>query len=104
LLDSGSQPEEENALSLDDLNSPSGVKIILLPKLFGNFSIEFLKKKASIVSSKKHFKKLLELGLLRLGEKGSVSKKECFIEEFGVIRVLTNVFWLGDVAEIEAQK
>ncbi|RKR09622.1 methylmalonyl-CoA/ethylmalonyl-CoA epimerase [Flavobacterium sp. 90] len=44
LITSGVQPEDENgnAISKEDLNSPSGVRIIWLPKRFGEFSIEIL--------------------------------------------------------------
>ncbi len=44
LVASGVQPEDENgnALSRETLNSPSGVRIIWLPKRFGEFSIEIL--------------------------------------------------------------
>ncbi|HEY1193198.1 VOC family protein [Flavobacterium sp.] len=46
LIDRGIQPEDENgnALSKESLNSPSGVKIIWLPKRFGEFSIEILEE------------------------------------------------------------
>jgi methylmalonyl-CoA/ethylmalonyl-CoA epimerase len=46
LINSGAQPEDENgnALSRESLNSPSGVKIIWLPKRFGEFSIEILEE------------------------------------------------------------
>ncbi|MCP2025319.1 methylmalonyl-CoA/ethylmalonyl-CoA epimerase [Flavobacterium sp. HSC-32F16] len=46
LIASGVQPEDENgnALSKEKLNSPSGVKIIWLPKRFGEFSIEILEQ------------------------------------------------------------
>ena len=46
LINSGVQPEDENgnALSKKDLNSPSGVRIIWLPKRFGEFSIEILEE------------------------------------------------------------
>ncbi|MFH6986933.1 VOC family protein [Flavobacterium collinsii] len=46
LINSGVQPEDENgnALSRESLNSPSGVKIIWLPKRFGEFSIEILEE------------------------------------------------------------
>ena len=42
----GVQPEDENGntLSKENLNSPSGVKIIWLPKRFGEFSIEILEE------------------------------------------------------------
>lgn len=44
LLANGEQPEDENGmpLSRDQLDTPSGVRIIWLPKRFGNFSIEIL--------------------------------------------------------------
>jgi len=47
LVNSGVQPEDENgnALSRESLNSPSGVRIIWLPKRFGEFSIEILEEK-----------------------------------------------------------
>lgn len=47
LVQSGVQPEDENgnALSRESLNSPSGVRIIWLPKRFGEFSIEILEEK-----------------------------------------------------------
>lgn len=46
LIHSGVQPEDENgnALSRESLNSPSGVKILWLPKRFGEFSIEILEE------------------------------------------------------------
>lgn len=46
LVASGVQPEDENgdALSRESLNSPSGVRIIWLPKRFGEFSIEILEE------------------------------------------------------------
>lgn len=46
LLASGVQPEDENgnALSKEKLNSPSGIRIIWLPKRFGEFSIEILEE------------------------------------------------------------
>ncbi|MFW0739724.1 hypothetical protein [Flavobacterium sp. T12S277] len=46
MIHSGVQPEDENgnALSRESLNSPSGVKIIWLPKRFGEFSIEILEE------------------------------------------------------------
>ena len=46
LTASGVQPEDENGnpLSREDLSSPSGVKIIWLPKRFGEFSIEILEE------------------------------------------------------------
>ncbi|WP_374174818.1 VOC family protein [Flavobacterium tructae] len=46
LINSGVQPEDENgnALSRESLNSPSGVRIIWLPKRFGEFSIEILEE------------------------------------------------------------
>ncbi|CAD0002409.1 VOC family protein [Flavobacterium salmonis] len=47
LIASGVQPEDENgnALYRENLNSPSGVRIIWLPKRFGEFSIEILEEK-----------------------------------------------------------
>ncbi|WP_017497248.1 VOC family protein [Flavobacterium sp. WG21] len=47
LVNSGVQPEDENgnALSRESLNTPSGVRIIWLPKRFGEFSIEILEEK-----------------------------------------------------------
>jgi len=47
LMEKGIQPEDENGnpLQRDDLNSPSGVKIIWLPKKIGEFSIEILEEK-----------------------------------------------------------
>ena len=47
LVQSGVQPEDENgnALSRESLNTPSGVRIIWLPKRFGEFSIEILEEK-----------------------------------------------------------
>jgi methylmalonyl-CoA/ethylmalonyl-CoA epimerase len=46
LLVMGVQPENENgkALARDQLNSPSGARIIWLPKRFGHFSIELLEE------------------------------------------------------------
>lgn len=46
LVASGIQPEDENGnvLSRESLNSPSGVRIIWLPKRFGEFSIEILEE------------------------------------------------------------
>lgn len=46
LIASGVQPEDENGntLSRESLNSPSGIKIIWLPKRFGEFSIEILEE------------------------------------------------------------
>ncbi|KAF2411009.1 methylmalonyl-CoA/ethylmalonyl-CoA epimerase [Pseudomonas antarctica] len=48
LIASGVQPEDENGrpLTLEDLRSPSGKRIIWLPKRFGHFSIEILEEKA----------------------------------------------------------
>lgn len=48
LTANGLQPEDENGnpLSKESLNSPSGVKIIWLPKRFGEFSIEILEEKS----------------------------------------------------------
>jgi methylmalonyl-CoA/ethylmalonyl-CoA epimerase len=42
----GVQPENENGKTLarDDLDSPSGARIIWLPKQFGDFSIELLEE------------------------------------------------------------
>src|SRR5450830_1531920 len=47
LIASGVQPEDENGrpLSLEDLRSPSGKRIIWLRKRFGHFSIEILEEK-----------------------------------------------------------
>ena len=44
LVASGVQPENEHGtpLSRDELQSPTGVRIIWLPKRFGSFSIELL--------------------------------------------------------------
>lgn len=44
----GVQPEDENGnpLARSDLQSPSGTRIIWLPKRFGHFSIEILEEKA----------------------------------------------------------
>ncbi|CAM2783502.1 MULTISPECIES: VOC family protein [Pseudomonas] len=44
----GVQPEDENGrpLTLEDLRSPSGKRIIWLPKRFGHFSIEILEAQA----------------------------------------------------------
>jgi len=46
LVNSGVQPEDENgnSLSKESLNSPSGIRIIWLPKRFGEFSIEILEE------------------------------------------------------------
>jgi methylmalonyl-CoA/ethylmalonyl-CoA epimerase len=46
LMAAGVQPEDENgnALSREHLNSPSGVRILWLPKRFGEFSIEILEE------------------------------------------------------------
>ncbi|MCC9018299.1 VOC family protein [Flavobacterium lipolyticum] len=46
LVQSGVQPEDENGnpLSRESLNTPSGVRIIWLPKRFGEFSIEILEE------------------------------------------------------------
>ncbi|PXY45423.1 VOC family protein [Flavobacterium hydrophilum] len=46
LISYGVQPEDENGnpLSRESLNSPSGVRIIWLPKRFGEFSIEILEE------------------------------------------------------------
>ena len=47
LVAKGVQPEDENGrpLALEDLQSPSGSRIIWLPKRFGHFSIEILEEK-----------------------------------------------------------
>lgn len=47
LIAEGVQPENENGqpLALEDLQSPSGTRIIWLPKRFGHFSIEILEEK-----------------------------------------------------------
>lgn len=47
LVAMGVQPENENgkALARDNLSSPSGARIIWLPKKFGNFSIELLEER-----------------------------------------------------------
>ncbi|MBT0626158.1 MULTISPECIES: VOC family protein [Pseudomonas] len=47
LVAKGVQPEDENGrpLALEDLQSPSGTRIIWLPKRFGHFSIEILEEK-----------------------------------------------------------
>lgn len=46
LIAKGVQPEDENGLplALEDLQSPSGTRIIWLPKRFGHFSIEILEE------------------------------------------------------------
>ena len=46
LIAKGVQPEDENGLplALEDLQSPSGKRIIWLPKRFGHFSIEILEE------------------------------------------------------------
>ncbi|MNR83789.1 hypothetical protein D3C72_145740 [compost metagenome] len=46
LLASGVQPENENGepLARDNLSSPSGARILWLPKRFGHFSIELLEE------------------------------------------------------------
>lgn len=46
LVAKGVQPEDENGapLALEDLQSPSGTRIIWLPKRFGHFSIEILEE------------------------------------------------------------
>ncbi|KOX98513.1 VOC family protein [Pseudomonas nunensis] len=48
LILAGVQPEDENGkpLALENLQSPSGKRIIWLPKRFGHFSIEILEDKA----------------------------------------------------------
>lgn len=47
LMAEGVQPQDENGrpLSLADLQSPPGTRIIWLPKRFGHFSIEILEEK-----------------------------------------------------------
>lgn len=47
LVAEGVQPEDENGrpLALEYLQSPSGTRIIWLPKRFGHFSIEILEEK-----------------------------------------------------------
>ncbi|NWC47855.1 VOC family protein [Pseudomonas edaphica] len=47
LMAEGVQPQDENGrpLALEDLQSPSGTRIIWLPKRFGHFSIEILEEK-----------------------------------------------------------
>jgi methylmalonyl-CoA/ethylmalonyl-CoA epimerase len=47
LIDAGVQPEDENGkpLSRDNLQTPSGTRILWLPKRFGHFSIELLEEK-----------------------------------------------------------
>lgn len=47
LVANGLQPENENGkpLTKENLDSPSGIKIIWLPKRFGDFSIEILEEK-----------------------------------------------------------
>lgn len=46
LIAKGVQPEDENGLplALENLQSPSGTRIIWLPKRFGHFSIEILEE------------------------------------------------------------
>jgi methylmalonyl-CoA/ethylmalonyl-CoA epimerase len=48
LIIAGVQPENENGapLTRENLQSPSGTRIIWLPKRFGHFSIEILEDKA----------------------------------------------------------
>lgn len=48
LIIAGVQPEDENGapLTRENLQSPSGARIIWLPKRFGHFSIEILEDKA----------------------------------------------------------
>ncbi|QQZ44559.1 VOC family protein [Pseudomonas sp. SK3(2021)] len=48
LLASGVQPEDENGrpLTRANLQSPSGTRILWLPKRFGHFSIEILEERA----------------------------------------------------------
>lgn len=50
LLARGVQPENENGnpVSRENLNSPSGVRIIWLPKRFGEFSIEILEEEGLV--------------------------------------------------------
>ncbi|KQM47640.1 methylmalonyl-CoA epimerase [Pseudomonas sp. Leaf15] len=47
LIAEGVQPQDENGrpLALEALQSPSGTRIIWLPKRFGHFSIEILEEK-----------------------------------------------------------
>ncbi|WP_085583769.1 MULTISPECIES: VOC family protein [unclassified Pseudomonas] len=47
LVASGVQPEDENGrpLTRDNLQSPSGTRILWLPKRFGQFSIELLEER-----------------------------------------------------------
>ncbi len=47
LVAAGVQPEDENGkpLARSDLQSPSGARILWLPKRFGHFSIELLEEK-----------------------------------------------------------
>jgi len=48
LVAAGVQPEDENGnpLGRDGLQTPSGTRILWLPRRFGNFSIELLEEKA----------------------------------------------------------
>lgn len=48
LTAAGVQPENENGkpLARDDLSSPSGARILWLPKRFGHFSIEILEQQS----------------------------------------------------------
>ena len=48
LVAAGVQPEDENGkpLAREGLQTPSGARIIGLPKRFGHFSIEILEEKA----------------------------------------------------------
>jgi methylmalonyl-CoA/ethylmalonyl-CoA epimerase len=48
LVSAGVQPEDENGkpLTEDNLESPAGIPIIWLPKVFGDLSIEILEEKA----------------------------------------------------------
>jgi methylmalonyl-CoA/ethylmalonyl-CoA epimerase len=48
LITAGVQPEDENGapLTRENLQSPSGTRIIWLPKRFGHFSIEILEDEA----------------------------------------------------------
>lgn len=47
LVETGVQPEDENGkpLSRDNLQTPSGTRILWLPKRFGHFSIELLEER-----------------------------------------------------------
>jgi len=48
LVAAGVQPENENGepLTIEALNSPAGIPIIWLPKVFGDLSLEILEEKA----------------------------------------------------------